>query len=89
MLPYTKETALWPVWAAIMGHVVLLFAMAVLGVVRGEGFLAAIVSVALTAGVAGWEIRVRGRPGGLGVSLLLTWLVAGILVAIALRTGFL
>ena len=56
---------------------------------EGEGLFAAVLSIALTAGVGGWEIRVRGRPGGLGVSLLLTWLLAGVLVAIALKTGFL
>ena len=88
-MPFFRERALWPVLVAILGHVMMLFALAVLEVWRGTGFWAALVSVALTAGIAVWEVRIQGRPGALALSLAGTWAAAAGIVALALETGFL
>lgn len=89
VLPYAREPVLWPVLLAILGHVVLLFAIGLLDLWRGEGFGAAVLSVALTLALVGWEVRVARRPGALSISIALTWVAGVVLAVFSQRTGFL
>lgn len=89
VLPYVREPVLWPVLIAILGHVVVLFALGALNVWRGESWTAAVLSVAFTVGSVGWEYRVMRRPGPIAAWIALTWLVSIGLVVLSVRTGFL
>lgn len=89
VLPYAREPVLWPVLLAILGHVVLLFALGLLRVWRGEGAGAAVLSAALTVGLVGLEVRAASRPGALAIALGITWALAVPLAMLAQRTGFL
>lgn len=85
ILPYMRESLLWPVLVAIAGHVVAAIVPALLFALRDHsplGALALVVLLALSVGAAHEEIRQCGGPGALGGVLLATWIVSGV-VAIA------
>lgn len=79
ILPFVDNSALWPVGAAVFGHVSVLAGIAMLYVVR-EGSPGAIVGIlalsSLTAALIVREWRRRGRPAGMTVLLALTWIAA-------------
>lgn len=91
VLPYVKESTLWPVLFAIAGHFVVVYAMILLSVYRDGlqghwGWL--MFSVATSFAPAIWELRLFKRPGGVFVVVFLTWASAVAVAWIGERTGF-
>ncbi len=92
MLPYVRNPSLWPVLVALLGHVVIVIAPLMLAVWRVGSVAAGVVLVALAAltlGACVVEARALKRPGGVGVSLALTWAAALGVAWLAESTGFL
>ena len=90
VLPYLSSSPLWPVLAAILGHVVVVVAIAMLEAVRqrSAGAIATLVGlVALSAAAIRFEVRHRSRPGALSLVVLLTWLVTVAVAWAAHRYG--
>ncbi len=87
--PYLSESMLWPVWIALLGHVVVVVAGMMLVAWRDgtpEAWIGLAVLGLASAALAIWELRIDGRPGGMSLSLLGTWLSS---LALAESTGFL
>ena len=79
VLPYLSEPALWPVLVALLGHVVVVIVPLMLAVARHGSVAAALALVGLLGGsvaVVRWEWRVHGRPSGVTVAVLSTWLMS-------------
>lgn len=92
ILPYTRIPALWPVLFAILGHVVLVFTMAMLAVWRAPSLKSGIglAVVLLVSAIPTWlELKAIGKPGRMSFAMGLTWVVAVVIAGIALETGFL
>ncbi|HHO50737.1 MAG TPA: hypothetical protein ENK18_07640 [Deltaproteobacteria bacterium] len=77
--PYLSNSTLWPVWVALLGHVVVVITGLLLLAWR-EGTPEAwllLLLLSLGSAVLGiQELRVSGRPGGVIASLVLTWLAS-------------
>jgi len=78
--PFFRDTALYPVTAAVVGHVVLAIALLLLDVVRSPGPFASAALVALV--LATLEVWRRGlarrRIGPLGATLVASWLLGAL-----------
>jgi hypothetical protein len=79
-MPYVRESALWPVLVALLGHVVIVIAPILLGLARGNAAMA----LPLTMLVMGsfWlcktDVQAGGRPGAVSLVVLLTWLMSAL-----------
>ena len=76
ILPYVEEATLWPVLFALLGHVAMLMAPMMLFVNRHGSVNSAVALIALalaTAALIRFEVRYRRRPGGVTLSMVLTW----------------
>ncbi|MFQ5698135.1 MAG: hypothetical protein ACE5IL_07605 [Myxococcota bacterium] len=92
LLPYMRESLLWPVLAAIVGHIVAVVAPALLYALRDHsplGALALALLLALSVGGAHEEVRQCGRPGALGGVILVTWILSGAVALAADHYGLL
>ncbi|MBX2798289.1 MAG: hypothetical protein KTR31_11485 [Myxococcales bacterium] len=91
VLPYLHNRALWPVWFAILGHVVVVLAGLMLLGWRGttDGWVLTAVLLAASAALTVQEVRVSGRLGGVALSLGLLWLTSVGLAVLAEQTGIL
>lgn len=89
VLPYLENRALWPVWVAVIGHVVVAVAGIVLVGLR-TGLPEAWIGVGLAVVGSAWlvvrEARASG-PGGVTLTVVLAWLGALGLVGLAEATG--
>jgi hypothetical protein len=78
MLPFFRDSTLWPVLLVVIGHGVALLAPLLLLSLR-ERRLPALAAIALlglgTLRAVRAEYGWRGRPGPLGATLLVTWLL--------------
>jgi hypothetical protein len=88
VIPYLREQSLWPVLFALLGHVVVILALALLATWRGEGVVGTVLMSAISVGLVGWEVRIFGRPGGMTRSVVLTWIAGIVMAAIGVHTGF-
>lgn len=90
VLPYLENRALWPVWIALIGHVVVGVAGLLLVGIR-SGLPEAWIAVGLlglgSLWLVGKEWQVRSSPGGVTLTVVLGWLLSGGLVWLAERTG--
>jgi len=85
VMPFVRESTLWPVLIVLVAHVVLAIAMVLLLALRDHqiasmGALAGMVG--LTVAAVSTELR-RGRPGVLCVLVLVSWLLGAALAATA------
>lgn len=81
LLPYLREMMLWPVFLAVLGHVIAIVApLLVLSVRDGHGW--AITGLTVFAGATGallWlEVRDRGRPGKISLLVGMIWSLCGV-----------
>lgn len=90
VMPYLDNRALWPVWFALIGHVVVGVAGLVLVGVRSS-LPEAWVAVALLGLGSAWlvqrEWRVAGSLAGVTLTVGLTWAAALGLAGLAEATG--
>ncbi|MCO4745564.1 MAG: hypothetical protein KC912_12300 [Proteobacteria bacterium] len=91
VLPYMRESALWPVLFAIAGHFVIVYALMLVSVWRDGwdgtwGWVA--FSVASSSAPAIWELSLFKRPGAINLVVALTWISALIIAWIGIETGF-
>lgn len=91
VMPYVAESGLWPVLAALLGHVVLVIAPVLLGLWRGNPAMALPLTVMIMISV--WIIRTEwagyGRPARASVVVGLTWCAAVVLAYVGDRTDLL
>ncbi len=89
VLPYLENRALWPVWVALVGHVVVVVAGLVLLAVRTE-LPEAFVVLGLVIAGSGWlvvrDARASG-PGGVTLTVGLGWATSLGLAWLAEATG--
>ncbi len=89
-MPFVKNAALWPVGFAVFGHASLLAAVALLGAYR-EASPPGIAALAILGAGTLWlvvrDVRRAGRPAGISLILLLTWLGALLVAWAAQRSG--
>lgn len=72
VLPYVRQAELWPVLLALLGHVWVVFALAMLSAWRAGNPLAYFplgVLLFFSAGSVRWEVRERGGLGAVTVLL--------------------
>lgn len=92
IFPYFEDSSLWPVLLVVIAALaafltpVLLYAVAYRDL---RAILATGLVLFVTARAIRWEWRLRGRPGGVGVSLLAVWMLAIVALVYGARTGFL
>lgn len=91
VLPYLRESTLWPVLFAIAGHFVVIYALMLLSVYRDGlqgswGWL--LFSLASSGTPVAWEFSLFRRPGGIALVVLLTWVSAVALAWIGQITEF-
>ena len=87
--PWVDESALWPVLFAVLAHVSVGLGMLFITAYRGDvtsGVMVVAVA-AITALPIRKEVGRRGRPGGVCLSLGLTWLGAVVGAVAAVRFG--
>lgn len=90
--PYLRDSKLWPVWIAVLGHVVVVLAGLMLVVWREgtpEAWVGLVVLLLGSAALSVQELRVSGRPGPVIASLSLTWLASVGLGWLSEATGIL
>jgi hypothetical protein len=90
MMPFVRNAALWPVGFAVFGHASLLAAIAIILVYRqgSAGAIATLAALGLgTFFLCVREVRRRGRPAGISLILLLTWVGAFVVAWAAERSG--
>ena len=79
VLPFLENSGLWPVTAALLGHVAIVLVLMILAAARMESPLS-VASVVLAIGASVWmgaqERRCVGKLGALSVAVSLTWAVA-------------
>jgi len=86
ILPYIQETTLWPVLFALLGHVVVLIAPMMLFVHRHHSINSIVVLSVLALGSVAlirFEIKYRRLPGGVTLTIALTWLSSAALAWIS------
>lgn len=79
VMPYLEESALWPVLIALLGHVVLLFAVMILAFARSLNPLAGFGVGLLVLGSVDLvrnERAAMGRLGRVTWTVVLTWLAS-------------
>ena len=77
ILPYISEPTLWPVLFALLGHVVVIIAPMMLFVHRHNSVRSMILLSLLAVGSAAlvrFEVKYRRLPGGVTLTVILTWL---------------
>lgn len=90
VLDYVDEPALWPVVVVAIAQVSTVLALAMLRLVRDGNLLAGAALFALvfpSVAVCRWERGLRGRLGGLTVTVVLMWLVGALFAWLANRYG--
>jgi hypothetical protein len=90
VMPFVRETTLWPVLAVVIGHAGVLIALAILEAVRDRnpiGWLALTALALLSLRVPVYEVRRRRRPGALSAVTAASWLLATGLAAVAHHYG--
>ena len=92
-MPYLRETALWPVLIAILGHVWVVVALVLLGVWRdtaGAVTWAVLIGLGLgSLALVVTELRLFRRPGGMTAVVLGSWLASGVIAYASEVTGVL
>jgi hypothetical protein len=89
VMPFVRESTLWPVLIVLVAHVALAIAMALLLALRDRRIasMAALAGlVGLTVAAVSKELR-RGRPGVLCGLLLASWLLGAALATVADHYG--
>jgi hypothetical protein len=90
LLPFVRDSTLWPVLLVVIAHAAAFLAPALLLALRDRRITAQAALLLLAAftvnGVWG-EIRRRGRVGALNVVVLCTWLLSVVLAVVADRYG--
>jgi hypothetical protein len=90
LLPFVRDSTLWPVLLVVIAHAAAFLAPALLLALRDRRIPAQAALLLLAAftinGVWG-EIRRRGRVGALNVVVLCIWLLSAVLAVVADRYG--
>lgn len=78
VLPYIEEELLWPVYAALVGHVVVVFAMALLGTWRGneKEVFVLVASIVLSIATVAYEWRCTRKLRGVTIGVVVTWVLS-------------
>ncbi len=91
VLPFVEDSSLWPVLAAIIGHVAVLMAMPMINVWRDGDLVSAGALIVLAVGPCGavmqWEWKKERKPGPLTWTILITWGTALVMAYVADRFG--
>ena len=89
VLPFMEDSALWPIWLVVLGHIALVEALALLSAIRGEGVWALVGFLLCSVSLLVMEFRLSDRPAGVSASVGATWLVAGFVAWSATRMAWL
>jgi hypothetical protein len=92
VLPYLRDSTLWPILLVLVAHVVAFLAPLILWAARdgGAASLATVGAFAALTGAGFWlERRQRGGIGAFSALLVCTWLLAGALAAVGHHTAIL
>ena len=90
ILPFVRESTLWPILIVIIGHASAFMTAALLIGLREGRFAAAVAVLGLlfiSGNVVRYEWARVGRPGALAGVVLATWLLTGLLAYLADRYG--
>jgi len=92
VLPYFEDTSLWPVLIVVLAAIAAFMAPALASGFRDLHPLSLLVTLLLLIGtirLVRWEWGVRGRPGGIGLALLVIWAMAATAAYFGAREGML
>ena len=92
VLPYFEDSALWPVLLVVLAALIAFVAFAVLFAVRDLEPLGIVATGLLIVGsvrAIRWEWRLQGRPGAIGISLLVVWALSAVVAWYGARSGLL
>ncbi len=90
ILPFVRESTLWPILLVIIGHAAAFLTAALLIALRDRRPAAGVALLGLlflSASVVRYEWTRVGRPAALAGVLLATWLLSGALAFVADRYG--
>jgi hypothetical protein len=90
ILPYLRDSTLWPVLVVVIAHVVPFIAPMLLLAIRDlrvSAMGALLVIAYVTFAGARWEVRNGGRLGALSAVLAVTWAVGAIVAYVADRNA--
>jgi len=92
VMPYVRDSTLWPVLLVVMAHVMAFVAPVLLYAIR-DHHLAAFAALAgtlyLTFGVIRYDVRRSRRPAALSIIVLVIWAASIAAAYYGNRTGFL
>ena len=91
VFPYLKEPALWPVAFAIIGHIDVVVAMAILETARSlspVSTAALFLLVGLSGRAVVGEWKKDGKPGPVGITMAIIWSSSSLLAWFADSRGY-
>jgi len=90
VLPYFRDSSLWPVLLVVLAALIAFLASAVLYAVRDREPLGIVATGLLLVGslrAIRWEWQVRGRFGAIGITLVVVWGLAALAAWYGARSG--
>jgi hypothetical protein len=81
VLPYFEDSTLWPVLLVVLAAIAAFLAPVLASAVRDRHLLSIVAAAVAMLGslrLVVWEWRVRRRPGGIGVALIVIWGLAAV-----------
>ena len=92
VLPYFEDTSLWPVLLVVLAALIAFVSLAALFAVRDReplGIVASGLLIVASVRAIRWEWQIRGRPGAIGVTLVVVWILAAGSAWYGARSGLL
>ena len=90
VLPYFRDSSLWPVLLVVLAALIAFLASAVLFALRDHEPLGIVTTGLLLVGslrAARWEWQVRKRFGAIGITLVIGWGIAAVTAWYGARSG--